>query len=406
MSKITPLFRKKSSAPSDFTEIVGCVRAIADGAIYFDCMSGRVCKTIDWLFSKGLFWEDQDTLKFRTALIEHYDVHASTHEVWEAVVYIAHENRVHPIRDYLSSLKWDGSPRLESWLHHAFGAPLTDYIKAIGRNFLIGACARIIKPGCKVDSLIILEGPQGIGKTSALEILFGEDWTTDVVENLSDKDFFLKISGFWLCVLGELSSLRKSDRDRIKQLITMRYDDVRRPWGRVPERRYRQCVFAGTTNLNRYLDDMTGNRRFWPIECTKVDLQFLESNRDRLWAEAACGLKSGANWWDIPDIETAEAQENKMIEDPWEKKIANWLEYFPTDSLIVSDDEGILKVEGRRVMQVDTYLLCSMALNLKDIDMTRSVSTRIGLIMAKNQDYLRRKITIGDKRSWVYSFIG
>src|SRR3984893_9713188 len=197
---------------------------------------------------------------------------------------VARDRSFHPIRDYLHDLEWDRHPRLGTWTSAFLGAAGTPYTSEVGIKCLLSAVARVMQPGCKVDSVPILEGPQGVGKSSALRALFGP-WFTDEIADLGSKDAALQTQGAWLIELAELDSLHRAEISKIKAFLSRTTDRFRPPYERRVIENPRQCVFAGTTNSEAYLKDETGGRRFWPIRVREIDLDGLGAARDQLWAQ-------------------------------------------------------------------------------------------------------------------------
>jgi predicted P-loop ATPase len=244
----------------------------------------------------------------------------------------ARHNPFHPVRDYFDSLVWDGVPRLESWLQTYFHVEDSEYVRAIGPRYLISAVARIFQPGCKVDYVLVLEGPQGKQKSEALRTLaINDPWFTDRLSHVANKDAALEIAGVLIVEIAEMDALTKATSSAIKSFLTRRRDRFRPPFGKHPIALPRQCVFAATINppVGGYLKDPTGARRFWPVACRgMIDRDCLEAARDRLWAEAVHRFKAEAPWWlETPELEalaTAE-QAARFVVDAWEKPIREWL---------------------------------------------------------------------------------
>ena len=229
----------------------------------------------------------------------------SEQTAYSAVNSVAQEHSFHPVMDYLSSLVWDHIERLDKWVATYLGAENSLYASAIGRMFPISMIARVSNPGCKCDHSIILEGHQGIGKSTACKILAGGDqlFSDSLPLDLSNKDAMDHLPGKWLIDRAELSAFNKSDLSALKAFMTKCDDKFRPAYGRKQIIRQRQCVFAGTTNAKVYLKDETGNRRFWPIACGKIDLDGLARDRDQLLAEAFIAYKQGERWWPDRDFE-------------------------------------------------------------------------------------------------------
>jgi predicted P-loop ATPase len=269
-----------------------------------------------------------------------------------AVEMVASHHRHHAVREYLDGLSWDGTPRLDAWLEthlgaktdaEALDAELSDddlnreeptpseryaaYLRSVGAKWLIAAVARIYRPGCKADYVIILEGPQGIGKSTCLRILAGDEAFADEIADLGTKDSAQDLRGKWIVELAEVAALRRAEVERVKAFVSRNVDHYRPSYGRRSMDFPRQCVFAGTTNADAYLADETGNRRFWPVKVTGLQLEALERDRDQLWAEAVARFKAGESWWLEREVEAfaAEEQERRRQGDPWEEPILDWL---------------------------------------------------------------------------------
>lgn len=274
-------------------------------------------------------WSDLDDIMTSEWLAQQYNLLAKTSTVLEGVSVVAERNRFHPVRRYLEGLVWDGTRRLDAWLWMIMGVPLTSYSAKVGKRWLIGAVARVMKPGVKVDNVLILEGLQGEGKSTALGILGGE-WFMDTPFTLGDKEAFQMIRGKWIIELGELDAFNKAESTKAKQFFSASVDTFRESYGRRTADVPRQCVFAGTTNQEEYLKDTTGNRRYWPVTVTKVDLAMLREIRDQLWAEALHCYRAKEIWW----VEKGEAglfeeeQNARYMVDAWEHRILPWLEEY------------------------------------------------------------------------------
>ena len=234
----------------------------------------------------------------------------------EVIAEIADAHRIHPVRDYLTSLKWDGIERLDMWLVDFLGAEDTLYVRAIGRRWLISAVARAIKPGVKADHMLVLEGPQGILKSSALATLCHDDsWFLEDLRDIHGKDALMQFGGKWLVEIAELQSFRGADNSRLKAFISTRTDNYRPPYARVGQDFPRSVVLAGSVNEDQYLKDATGGRRFWCFACGTIDIDGLAEARDQLWAEAAAAYAAKENWW-LDNSEIIESRPNRAGKPP------------------------------------------------------------------------------------------
>jgi predicted P-loop ATPase len=237
------------------------------------------------------------------------------------------EHRFHPIREYLNGLQWDGDRRIDTWTKTYLGAPPSEYTTAVGARWLIGAVARVLRPGCKNDCALILEGPQGARKSTALRV-FSEPWFTDDLSDIGSKDSQLQIRGVWIVEWAELDAMNRVDVARIKAFMSRSIDRFRPPYGHRLIELPRESVFAGTTNSDSYLRDETGARRFWPVRCGSIDIDGLKRDRDQLWAEAVCRYREDAPWWldkallvEAAEVEQAERYEGGV----WDGIIPAWV---------------------------------------------------------------------------------
>lgn len=247
--------------------------------------------------------------------------------VLDAVESAARANTRHPLREYLDSLQWDGKKRLLGWLSTYLGANPTEYSLVVGKLWMVSAVARAYRPGAQVDHMIILEGSQGAGKSSAVRILAG-DWYLGSLPDLRDATRASDaIHGSWLVEIGELDALRGASATRVKDFISQTADVYRPAYRRLKVRHPRSCVFIGTTNEGAYLADPTGARRFWPVTVTSLDRAALERDRDQLWAEAREAFRAGEHWWPEADFApTLRAEQEERYEvDPWDDTVAAWL---------------------------------------------------------------------------------
>jgi putative DNA primase/helicase len=170
--------------------------------------------------------------------------------------------------------------------------------------------ARIIDPGCQADHTLLLEGPQGNRKSTALRILAGDEYLTDHISDLGSKDSRIELHGKWILELAELDNVRRGQMEKVKAFLTARVDNFRLPYGRITEAVPRSCVFAATVNDKTPLTDETGARRFWPVRCGTVDVEAVERDRDQLWAKAFQQYYEGAIWWlDSAELNTLAAEE-------------------------------------------------------------------------------------------------
>lgn len=224
-----------------------------------------------------------------------YGLKVSDQDVRSQVYESAIANSYHPVRRYLNSLEWDGVNRLDTLFSRYCGCDDNQYTREAARLTLAGAVARVYEPGCKFDYAVILEGNQGVRKSTFVRALAkNPKWFTDMHTNLADKQKVVESTmGFWWVELPELSVFGQRDAREIKQFISGEEDTVRLAYRRDAMTYKRQCIFMGTVNGQQYLSDETGNRRFWPIEVKvkHIDIDALEEEIDQLYAQAVAIYK-------------------------------------------------------------------------------------------------------------------
>lgn len=246
--------------------------------------------------------------------------------VREGIEQYADRNSYHPIREELETFRWDGQARIESWLVDFCGAADSPYVRAIGRMFLVALVRRVMEPGCKMDYMLILEGEQGIGKSTVPLILAGEDYFGEAqFDNLTSVDTSIFIRNKWVVEFGELHMLRKSEVNELKMWLAKRVEDYRPKYGRENVVEPRQCVFIGTSNNSEYLNDPTGGRRFWPVACQWIKRDELREVRGQLLAEAVQLWRDGVSHFPDAEMEREHfkpEQEARQSSHPWEEFIA------------------------------------------------------------------------------------
>jgi predicted P-loop ATPase len=238
---------------------------------------------------------------------------------------IARRSPFHPVSDYLDGLKWDGKPRLDRWLTTYFGAADTPLHRAFGRIHMIASVRRVRQPGVKYDAMLVLEGPQGAGKSSGIAALCpdGELFTDSLVVGADQKEVIEITEGKWIVEFAELDGMGKSDASTIKAMLSRRIDSARLSYGRYRTERPRQFTLWGTVNDEEYLRDTTGNRRFWPVKIGSIDplrlVPRITADRDQLWAEAAHFEALGGSITLPPELwdEAATSQNKRRLSNPW-----------------------------------------------------------------------------------------
>jgi len=279
-------------------------------------------------------WNDSDNAALKVYISNKYGVYSPT-KTKDAILAVAAERAYHPIKEYLDNLsEWDGIDRVETLLVDYFGATDNSYTKAVTRKTMVAAVARIYHPGTKFDSVLILNGPQGIGKSTFFAKLAG-DWFSDslTLTDMKDKSGPEKLQGYWMLELGELAGMRKTDVEVVKSFISRCDDKYRASYGVNVESHPRQCVIVGSTNAESgFLRDITGNRRFWPVRISgngkKKAWQMSVYDVEQIWAETLVLYEKGEKLYlegDDVNLATSE-QDDAMESDEREGLVRTYLD--------------------------------------------------------------------------------
>lgn len=292
---LSKLKRDKNGTPE--SDVFNCLVVLKQdpslqGKIRLDEFSHRlvVIDDLPWRSKDETpYWTDTDDACLRNYFATKYLIKGKG-IIDDALQEVTQDNKFHPVRQYLTGLTWDGECRLDSLFIDYIGAEDTEYIRAVTRKWMCGAVARVMDPGVKFDTAIVLYGSQGLGKSLILERL-GRKWFNNSLVDIKTKDALEQIQGSWIVELAELAPTYKNDNEIVKAFISRTSDRFRSPYGRRTEEYPRQCVFAGSTNNLMFLKDRTGNRRFWPItgdkdRKTKNSWDLSKDEIDQLWAEA------------------------------------------------------------------------------------------------------------------------
>ncbi len=299
-------------------------------------------------------------------------VEFSVDVVHRACLTWGYSNKFNPVADWLDGLEWDGVERMNHWLTTHCQATDDAYTRAAARNIFLGAVGRAMQPGIKLDTMVVLEGDQGVGKSSIVRILGGEYSLEGLpINDLRNKDVVTALLGKWFVELDELDVARKTTAEALKSFLSRTCDRVRMAYARETKDFPRRCVFIGTTNDSSYLKDSTGNRRFLPVRIGKVDLAGLARDRDQLFAEALAAWKADPNesalvlpsdLW----MEAATRQEERRLADPWEERLEDFVskegaaDFYQTTELLEDAIGRDVSRQGqndwRRVRQVMTRM--------------------------------------------------
>ena len=326
-------------------------------------------------------WTESDDFRLGMYMAEHHSlVLASIGDIERGVAQAAREHSFNPVVDYFDrcASMWDGQARVATAFTKYWGAADSEYLRLVATMFFIGIVVRGYRPGVKNDHAPVFEGGQGRGKSTALKVL-GGDWFADTPFRMGEKDGYLSIQGVLLYEVAELEQFNRSEVTAIKAFMSSTVDRFREPYGRRMKNMPRRCAFAATTNEDAYFKDSTGNRRFWPVETGRLDIDALIADRDQLFGEAIALMNAGVQWW--PTYEQQQRlispmQESREIPDPWHGRVYEYLEGV--------DVEG-KPTMGGKVMRITARELLTRALHfeLSKMGPARAETMRIGAIMRK-----------------------
>ena len=360
------------------------------GVIAFDSFASRIIKRTAPPYAHAQVgdWTEQDDTLTAIWIAREYACDCDSKTVAEAVRAMCPANSFHPVRDWLSTLTWDGVDRLSNWAVRIFGTADTPYARAVGAYFLRGMVRRVMAPGCKFDYCLVLEGEQGIGKSSACAVLAG-DYYSDTDLDLTHKDSMGALQGVWLHEFAEMDSIARAEAPKQKSFLSRQADKYRPPYARAFIDCPRQTVFVGSTNETEYLRDATGARRFWPLACARVDLAALKEERAQLFAQAAAELAEGARCYPLPD-------EQQLLFNPEQRarKVREGL----VDGLygwVHSDERFLSQTDGRF-----TLYQAAAELGISGAHLTRDNQTRIGLALKELKCERIEQRNNADARKW------
>ena len=357
------------------------------GIIKLDNWTGKLS------FRKGDKWEDfidAHYIDIQKMFQQEFDYFAKVPKsmIIDAVDAYAQSVATDSAVSYLRSLKWDGVSRLSTFIHNVYGTPDDEYHSRVGENFLKGTVARVVRPGVKFDTVLCIRGKQGIGKTISLLKLAGDMGCLETMGDIDSKDFLLQMRGNLIIELAEgVSISRKKDFANLKGFISRQEDVYREPYGRLTRIFPRRCVFAMTYNNEEFSKD-TENRRFIPIHALKGDFEYIEENRDQLFAEALHRIEVlHEKFYEYTD-DLEEKQQETRIESPYHSVIVDWL---------ANEGDAMSRIdwdEGFTVMEVWQRCLSGDMTHLKKWDEMEIADT------LKVLGYERRRVRQDGTQKW------
>lgn len=318
-------------------------------------------------------FSDHACLVLRLLIHEQFKFDPGRNHTFDACVQLCLQHSFDPVADYLDGLKWDGTKRLDTWMHDYLGADDTELNRAIGRLALLAMVRRVRKPGCKFDQIIVLESPEGREKSTALLVLAGseENFSDQTILGLSDQQQQERLRGKWVYEIGDMAGMKKAETEQVKAFASRTHDRARPAYGRQQIEQPRRCIIWGTTNDSTYLKSRTGNRRFWPVKVGTIDIVGVRRDRDQLLAEAVAleatgvSLRLPESLWGV----AATVQAERMEHDPWEDRLAS------VNGTRVAADEG------RDEERISSNELLTMHLNIPAERQNDVMSKRLGFVM-------------------------
>lgn len=351
-------------------------------------------------------WTDTDDANLRVWLEKHYDI-TGKEKIADALTAVLTRHSYHPIRDYLSGLTWDGVPRLDRIIIDYMGAEDSELNRAMSRKHFVAAVARVFNPGCKYDYCLIMNGAEGIGKSTLLRVMGGK-WFNDSITTLEGKEGMEQLRRAWVVELGELSSIKRSDVEQVKAYLSKQVDIYRAAYARRVLEHPRQCVFCGTTNEALFLKGDTGNRRFWVIPVVAELRKYrdwseaIRRDRDQLWAEAVHYYKQGEPLYLSEELEAQAKQRQQDFNDDNDDPIVAMLDKYLNTLLPVNWDT--MDIQARRSYLRDPDPLQAEGTVKRDkVCAAEFICEQLGKDMAdKDYKYLCRRVSkmIGDRPEW------
>jgi len=343
------------------------------------------------LIKEGIWkaYTDEDTLAVQGSLSVAFPDWrlVSKQMTADAMIRASLESKVNSGKDEIISTRWDGYPRLDVWLAAVYGVRPDAYHKAVGENWVKGMVKRICEPGCKFDYVLVLEGAQGLKKSTSLETLAGSSRYVETVMSTDSKDFFMQFLGKSIVEFSEGETLSRTETKRMKGIISTKIDRYRPPYGMRSTDVPRTCVFAMTINQSEYLKDETGNRRWLPVAVqSEADIGFLERNRLQMLAEAYHRVFIlGESVWELPKGDTEDAQEARREKSPNEDLIVSWYARLPHHQ----------RVEGITIQYVYAEALCR---GFPSRPIKKADELEIGTVLRKALHLEQRQVMIDGYR--------
>lgn len=323
---------------------------------------------------EGLLTDD-NVSAIRSLINNTYQIDCGDPNTFAAIKEIAQANAFDPVLDMLDEYQggWDDKKRLDTWVVDYLGCADTPLNRAIGRKALIAACRRARQPGCKFDSIIVLEGVEGTNKSTAIRVLAGdENFSDQSIIGASDKEVQEQLDGIWMHENADLAGMKRADVEHVKAFASRQVDRARPAYGRVREDRPRRSIEWGTTNDDRYLLSQTGNRRIWPLKTGVINIDALKYDREQLLGEAAMYEAGGEEITLDPSLWgfAKDAQEQRRVVDPWE-------------DILCDMPDCVIRRTGDGYERVATAQVLSQVLQIPTAQQTSAHGQRLARAMEK-----------------------
>lgn len=338
-------------------------------------------------YEKQITWTDLDTTSLRAYWSEQY-WNPKKDDIQDGLVSYARMCGYHPILDYLNSLKWDGKPGIDTILmDHFTDVEDSPYTREVCRLLMLGSVARVLDPGIKFDTVIILEGAQGTQKGEFFKTMAGKRYHCDIsLDAAREKDTTMKMNRAWWCELSEFGRTAKSDIDYAKSFITREYDVYREPYGRVMGTYPRKCILVGSINpTDAYFRDPTGNRRYLPVYCGELDAEKLKRNRDQLYAEAVYRFRKGEPIYTVDKevLKLTKLEQSKRMQlDAWTDVIQEWIDMEHRSGRVheyIATNTISSQILGLNRSRIDSHIASRINVSMMQLGWERARFTQYGV---------------------------
>jgi predicted P-loop ATPase len=343
---------------------------------------------------RGKELKDEDIVTAQMWLQRDVDLYGIARKtVEDAITRRAHDNEHNSVVDWLMSLEWDGEKRLDEWIPKVYGVENDEYHRAVGSNWLRAMVQRLVWPGSKYDHVLVIQGGQGVRKTTSFSVLGGGELHVETTIRADSKDFLMQFDGRAIVEFSEGETLNRSETKALKAIITRTHDKYRAPYARSDEEHPRQCVFCMTTNDTEYLKDDTGNRRWLIVKMPEgfnADIDWLKENREQLFAEAYARREEPT--WIYPEDVAREWQEQSRVADSIEEDVIEMYQAMKPEH----------RGEGITIRDVYTYIYRNIPEDRRSPVIERTFEWRVKSVLkgVLQLEYTQKRIEGERIRKW------